>query len=96
MPDRLAVRRCLPLLALVPLLWLSRPAAAQEPGRTGFAHLFEHMMFQGSANVKKGEHMALLMSQGGRANATTPICSPWVTLPPRPVRFRTIWKSATP
>src|SRR5580692_6202429 len=28
----------------------------ERPGRTGFAHLFEHMMFQGSANVGKGEH----------------------------------------
>ena len=33
-------------------------------GRTGFAHLFEHMMFQGSENVKKGQHMALLEESG--------------------------------
>ena len=36
----------------------------ESPGRTGFAHLFEHMMFQGSAHVKKGEHMAMLEAAG--------------------------------
>src|ERR1700726_3294123 len=32
----------------------------ERPGRTGFAHLFEHMMFQGSASVGKGEHFILV------------------------------------
>ena len=37
-----------------------------EPkGRTGFAHLFEHMMFQGSANVKKFEHAKFVEANGG-------------------------------
>jgi zinc protease len=40
-------------------------------GRTGFAHLFEHMMFQGSANVGKGEHFILVLNNGGTANGTT-------------------------
>jgi len=40
-------------------------------GRTGFAHLFEHMMFQGSANVAKGEHFSLIMNRGGSLNGTT-------------------------
>ena len=40
-------------------------------GRTGFAHLFEHMMFQGSANVGKGEHMLLVQDNGGTMNGTT-------------------------
>ena len=40
-------------------------------GRGGFAHLFEHMMFQGSANVPRGAHMKLIHSSGGRANAST-------------------------
>ena len=39
--------------------------------RTGFAHLFEHMMFQGSENVGKGEHFQLVMNRGGSANGTT-------------------------
>ena len=43
-----------------------------EPkGRTGFAHLFEHMMFQGSANVKKMQHVALMQEAGGIVNGST-------------------------
>lgn len=43
-----------------------------EPkGRTGFAHLFEHMMFQGSGNLKKGDHFRLIKKHGGTLNATT-------------------------
>ena len=40
-------------------------------GRSGFAHLFEHMMFQGSANVIKGQHFSLIMNRGGEMNGTT-------------------------
>lgn len=40
-------------------------------GRSGFAHLFEHMMFQGSANVDNDEHFALINRRGGSANGTT-------------------------
>ena len=43
----------------------------ERPGRTGFAHLFEHMMFQGSENVGKGEHFMLLENNGGDFNGTT-------------------------
>lgn len=43
-----------------------------EPkGRTGFAHLFEHMMFQGSENVKKFEHAKLVEANGGSLNGST-------------------------
>jgi zinc protease len=43
-----------------------------EPrGRSGFAHLFEHMMFQGSANAGKMEHIRLINSSGGLLNGTT-------------------------
>ena len=43
-----------------------------EPkGRTGFAHLFEHMMFQGSANVKKMQHVGLIQEAGGVVNGST-------------------------
>lgn len=43
-----------------------------EPsGRTGFAHLFEHMMFEGSANVGPREHSSLIESRGGEDNGTT-------------------------
>ena len=43
----------------------------ERKGRTGFAHLFEHMMFKGSANVADGEHSRLIQNNGGRLNATT-------------------------
>jgi zinc protease len=45
----------------------------EHQGRTGFAHLFEHMMFQGSASVATGEHIQLIQSVGGRSNAYTGI-----------------------
>ena len=43
----------------------------ERPGRTGFAHLFEHMMFQGSEHVGKGEHFILVFNNGGNMNGTT-------------------------
>ncbi len=52
-------------------LWVEVGSRDEEPGRTGLAHLFEHLMFEGSELVEEGEHMARLMAQGGRVNATT-------------------------
>ncbi|HEX9295768.1 MAG TPA: pitrilysin family protein [Polyangiaceae bacterium] len=46
-------------------------ARSEERGRSGFAHLFEHMMFEGSANVPKGEHFKLVSAHGGNLNGTT-------------------------
>ena len=43
----------------------------EHHGRTGFAHLFEHMMFQGSENVGKGEHFVLIENNGGGMNGST-------------------------
>src|SRR5215211_3593284 len=43
----------------------------EREGRTGFAHLFEHMMFQGSANVKKAEHAKFVEANGGSLNGHT-------------------------
>ena len=43
----------------------------ERPGRTGFAHLFEHMMFKGSENVGDGEHFYQIFTQGGSMNGTT-------------------------
>jgi zinc protease len=43
----------------------------EKPGRTGFAHLFEHMMFQGSENIGKSEHFILVLNNGGTMNGTT-------------------------
>jgi predicted Zn-dependent peptidase len=46
-------------------------SADEKLRRTGFAHLFEHMMFKGSENVGPGEHPALIFSNGGTMNGTT-------------------------
>ena len=43
----------------------------ERKGRTGFAHLFEHMMFKGSENVGSGEHFMLVFNNGGTMNGTT-------------------------
>jgi zinc protease len=43
----------------------------ERPGRTGFAHLFEHIMFKGSAHVGDGEHFARLQEIGANVNGTT-------------------------
>src|SRR5689334_14442154 len=43
----------------------------EREGRTGFAHLFEHMMFKGSENVGSGEHFLLVFNNGGTMNGTT-------------------------
>ncbi|MGI8991594.1 MAG: M16 family metallopeptidase [Bryobacteraceae bacterium] len=46
-------------------------ARAEEKGRTGFAHLFEHMMFEGSINAPKGIHSKYIKSNGGFENGST-------------------------
>lgn len=52
-------------------IWYHVGSKNEDPNRTGFAHLFEHMMFQGSANVKKAEHMAYIQKAGGTFNGST-------------------------
>jgi predicted Zn-dependent peptidase len=52
-------------------VWYLVGSKNEVPGKTGFAHLFEHVMFQGSANVGKSEHMALVQGAGGTLNGTT-------------------------
>ena len=44
---------------------------SEPEGRTGFAHLFEHLMFQGSANLEKLEHFRYVQSSGGTFNGST-------------------------
>lgn len=46
-------------------------SAREEPGRSGFAHLFEHMMFQGSQHVGDDQHFKLVQEAGGTLNGTT-------------------------
>ena len=52
-------------------LWYHVGSANERPGRTGFAHLFEHMLFQGSANVGVNEHFQLIQRAGGTLNGST-------------------------
>jgi predicted Zn-dependent peptidase len=63
-PDHLA-----PVVAVN--IWYDVGSKHEEPGKTGFAHLFEHVMFQGSAHVAKAEHIALVQAAGGTMNGTT-------------------------
>ena len=52
-------------------VWYDVGSKHEQPGKTGFAHLFEHVMFQGSAHVGKAEHIALIQAAGGTMNGTT-------------------------
>jgi hypothetical protein len=52
-------------------VWYDVGSRNERPGRTGFAHLFEHMMFQGSENVGKAEHFQLVERAGGDMNGST-------------------------
>jgi len=52
-------------------VWYDVGSRNETKGRTGFAHLFEHMMFQGSAHVEKAEHFQLVERAGGELNGST-------------------------
>lgn len=52
-------------------VWYHVGSGYEQPGRTGFAHLFEHVMFEGSANVPRGEFDRLLEAAGGSNNGST-------------------------
>lgn len=52
-------------------IWYHVGSKNERPGRSGFAHLFEHIMFKGSENVASGEYQECINSIGGRFNATT-------------------------
>ena len=59
----------LPLVAIN--LWYHVGSKDEQPGLTGLAHLFEHMLFQGSANVGDNEHFGYVQQVGGVANGST-------------------------
>ena len=61
--------RSVPVVAVN--LWYDVGSRDEPAGQTGWAHLFEHLMFQGSAQVAAGEHMQLLQNVGGSVNGTT-------------------------
>src|SRR4029453_1457128 len=64
-------------------IWYHVGSKNEKPGRTGFAHLFEHMMFKGSKNVEPEGHPSYISSVGGQSNAYTNEDSTvfWETIP---------------
>ncbi|MEW6193820.1 MAG: pitrilysin family protein [Bacteroidota bacterium] len=54
-------------------IWYKVGSANERPGKTGFAHLFEHMMFQGSQNIPKEGHFKFIQEAGGSLNGSTSI-----------------------
>jgi predicted Zn-dependent peptidase len=61
--------RSLPLVALN--VWYHVGSRNESPGRTGFAHLFEHLLFQGSEHVGTNDHFRYVQQAGGTANGST-------------------------
>jgi zinc protease len=64
-------------------IWYHVGSRNEKPGRTGFAHLFEHLMFKGSKNVEPEGHTSMIASVGGQSNAYTQddVTVFWETLP---------------
>jgi zinc protease len=64
-------------------LWYHVGSRDEKPGRTGFAHLFEHLMFKGSKNVSPEGHTSMISGRGGQSNAYTTDDETvfWSTLP---------------
>ena len=52
-------------------MWYRVGSKNEPTGRTGFAHLFEHLMFKGSKNVRSDEHLTMISRVGGDGNAYT-------------------------
>jgi len=65
----LSADRTAPIVAVN--LWYHVGSANERPGRTGFAHLFEHMLFQGSEHVAANEHFEIVQRAGGTLNGST-------------------------
>ncbi len=61
--------KSLPLVSVN--IWYKVGSANEKPGKTGLAHLFEHMMFQGSENVPKEKHFRFIQEAGGSLNGST-------------------------
>jgi zinc protease len=76
-------------------LWYHVGSKNEKPGRTGFAHLFEHLMFKGSRNVDPEGHTSLVSSVGGQANAYTEddVTVFWQTVPSQYLPL-TLWLEA--
>src|SRR5678816_2607325 len=64
-------------------MWYHVGSKNERPGRTGFAHLFEHLMFKGSKNVEPEGHTSYIAAVGGQSNAytTDDVTVFWETVP---------------
>ena len=47
----------------------------EDANKTGFAHFFEHLLFEGTANIKRGDWFKIVSSNGGKNNANTSLCT---------------------
>ncbi len=76
-------------------LWYRVGSRNERPGRSGFAHLFEHLMFQGSENVAEGEHFQFVERAGGSLNAsiTEDRTNYFQTMPPERINLA-LWLEA--
>jgi len=76
-------------------LWYDVGSQHERPGRSGFAHLFEHLMFQGSENVEAGDHFQLVERAGGNLNAsiTEDRTNYYQTMPPERMNLA-LWLEA--
>ncbi len=76
-------------------IWYHVGSKDEKPGRTGFAHMFEHLMFKGSKNVRPDQHPSIITSIGGQSNAFTDEDSTvyWETVPAQYVPL-VLWMEA--
>jgi zinc protease len=76
-------------------VWYHVGSKDERPGRTGFAHLFEHLMFKGSAHVEPEQHMRIIEAMGGINNAfTTEDTTVFFETVPSNYLARTMWLEA--
>ena len=76
-------------------MWYHVGSKDERPGRTGFAHLFEHLMFKGSAHVEPEQHMRIIEAMGGVSNAyTTEDVTVYIQTIPSNYLARTMWLEA--
>ena len=76
-------------------VWYHVGSKDERPGRTGFAHLFEHLMFKGSAHVEPEQHMRIIEAMGGVNNAyTTEDVTVFFETVPSNYLARTMWLEA--
>src|SRR5262245_26719716 len=76
-------------------MWYHVGSSREKPGRTGFAHLFEHLMFMGSGHVKPGEFDEWLEAAGGDNNGSTETdrTNYWINVPSNALELALVLKA---